>query len=252
MRPFLLYILSFLALGMMNANAQMAVFLKQGRIEYEKRMNVHALIDAMNDGGGDNAWRDLFKKSTPKFKNSYFELRFNNYTTLYAPGRENPENNRAWQSAAEENVIYAELDKQEGTAQKRVFEQLFLVKDSTRQIRWKITDESRKIAGFDCRRANAIVMDSIYVVAFYTDAIITPGGPESFSGLPGMILGLAIPHEHITWFATKVLTEDVPAASLKAPSKGKKVNNKELLETMQKSIGKWGKYGKIYMQATML
>ncbi len=47
-------------------------------------------------------------------------------------------------------------------------------------------------------------MDSIYVVAFYTDEILTTGGPESFTGLPGMILGIAIPHEHVSWFATKV------------------------------------------------
>jgi GLPGLI family protein len=48
------------------------------------------------------------------------------------------------------------------------------------------------IAGFNCRRANAMIMDSIYVVAFYTDEILTTGGPESFSGLPGMILGVAL------------------------------------------------------------
>lgn len=250
MRPFLLYIFCFLVLACMQAKAQHPVFVKQGRIEYEKRLNLHAQVDAMDDD--NSSWKELYKKSLPKFKTTYFDLRFNNNRTLYAPGRENPENNRIWQGAAEENVIYAELDKQLSTSQKRVFEQTFLIQDSTRKIRWKITDETRKIAGFDCRRANALVMDSIYVVAFYTDVIVTTGGPESFTGLPGMILGLAIPHEHITWFATKVLTEDVTETSLKPPAKGKKVSNKELLETMKASIGKWGKEGKLYMQATML
>ena len=89
-------------------------------------------------------------------------------------------------------------------SQKTVFEQTFLVEDTLRRIKWKITDETRPIAGFNCRRANALIMDSICVVAFYTDEILTTGGPESFSGLPGMILGIALPHEHITWFATKV------------------------------------------------
>ncbi len=57
------------------------------------------------------------------------------------------------------------------------------MQDSTRKITWKITDEMREIAGFSCRRANAIMLDSIYVVAFYTDQIPVSGGPESFSGL---------------------------------------------------------------------
>ena len=49
-----------------------------------------------------------------------------------------------------------------------------------------------------------MVMDSIVVIAFYTDEILTSGGPESFNGLPGMIMGLAIPRLHTTWYATKL------------------------------------------------
>ena len=105
---------------------------------------------------------------------------------------------------SQNNTIFTDLQTKTSIDQKMVFEDFFLVKDSTRKIKWKITDETREIAGFTCRRANAIVMDSIYVVAFYTEKIPISGGPESFSGLPGMILGLALPHENITWFATKV------------------------------------------------
>jgi GLPGLI family protein len=108
------------------------------------------------------------------------------------------------------------------------------------------------IAGFACRRANAIIMDSIYVVAFYTDEIITPGGPESFTGLPGMILGVALPHEHLTWFATKVQATPVTAAELAAPAKGKKLNNATLKSTMLESLKDWGHYAQLYIKATML
>ena len=110
----------------------------------------------------------------------------------------------------------------------------------------------REIAGFNCRRANAIIMDSIYVVAFYTDEILAPGGPESFSGLPGMILGVALPHEHITWFATKVEMVPVEPAELNAPVKGKKVNNKELLETINNTFKDWGREGAFYLREIML
>jgi GLPGLI family protein len=95
-------------------------------------------------------------------------------------------------------------------------------------------------------------MDSIYVVAFYTDEILTTGGPESFTGLPGMILEVALPHQHITWSATKVEAIAVPATQLAAPVKGKKVSNSGLFEIVQHSLKDWGKEGRQYMQSVML
>lgn len=85
-----------------------------------------------------------------------------------------------------------------------------LIADSLMDIKWKITDEYRNIAGYNCRRANGIVLDSIYVVAFYTNEIPVSGGPASFGGLPGMILGVAVPELHFNMFATHVDLSPVP------------------------------------------
>jgi len=108
------------------------------------------------------------------------------------------------------------------------------------------------IAGFECRRANALIMDSIYVVAFYTDEISTTGGPESFSGLPGMILGLAIPHEHVTWFATKLYLTPVKETDFKIPVKGTKTTNTALKENLRSNLKDWGKYGEQYIKAALM
>ena len=239
--PFLLAL--FLA---PRIQAQNAIFLSEGKIEFEKKINLYAQLE------NDDSWSDLQKKSMPQFKTTYFNLVFSHDKTLYRPGRENTDNNKLWEQPAEENVIWSDLADEKSISQKKVFEQLFLVQDSIRNIKWKITDENRVIAGFQCRRANAMIMDSIYVVAFYTDEIITPGGPESFTGLPGMILGIALPHEHLTWFATKVQAVPVSTAELTAPVKGKKLNNATLKQTMMESLKDWGKYGRRYIQATML
>lgn len=240
-------------LSAFSVQAQHTVFLKQGRIEYEKRVNAFARMDELNKGQ-DDSWADMIKNGMSQYQVTYFDYTFASNTTLYKPGRENPDSKvHPWQNApAEKNVVYSRLDSMQSITQKQVFEQHYLVTDSMRQIRWKITDETRKIAGFDCRRANAVIMDSIYVVAFYTDAIVTPGGPESFSGLPGMILGVALPHEHITWFATKVLVDDVNAETMKPPVKGKPVDNKGIRESITKILGKWGNYGASYIKAIML
>ena len=88
-------------------------------------------------------------------------------------------------------------------------------------------------------------MDSVFVVAFYTDQIMVSGGPESFGGLQGMILGLAIPRLHTTWFATKV--ENLSAKDeqqIIAPTKGKKITKDDLKEQLNKSLKDWGKEGK--------
>ncbi len=108
-----------------------------------------------------------------------------------------------------------------------------MVKDTLPTIIWKLVDETRDIAGYSCRRANGLIMDSIYVVAFYSEEIRVSSGPESFTGLPGMILGVALPDEHVTWFA-KLVTPQLPeiSAAIVEPTNGKAVSRsgfKELL-----------------------
>jgi GLPGLI family protein len=230
------------------AGAQNAIFLSQGKIEYERRINQYARMD------DDNSWTELQKKTMSQFKTSYFDLLFNRSKTLYKPGKESPDKPNPFfgEQPALDNTVYADLDNEKSVSQKKIFEEVFLVQDSLRKIKWKITDETRTIAGFSCRRANALIMDSIYVVAFYTDEILTPGGPESFSGLPGMILEVALPHQHITWSATKVEAVTVPDTQLTAPAKGKKMTNTTLLQTIQHSLKDWGKQGQQYMQLVML
>ena len=232
-----------------------SIFLSQGKIEFERKVNQYAQREAISDPG-DETWLEISKKFMGnKFKTDYFDLLFTRSRTLYRPGRESTDKmGNQWgpPPPAQQNLVFTDLDQEKSISQKAVFEETFLVQDSARQIKWKITDETRVIAGFNCRRANALIMDSIYVVAFYTDEILTTGGPESFSGLPGMILGVALPHQHVSWFATKVEAVAVSDTQLVVPAKGKHVTNSTLLETLQKAIKDWGKEGRQFMEDAML
>jgi GLPGLI family protein len=231
------------------AHAQNTIFLSHGKIEYERRVNVFAQI-----GNDDDQWSEFRKKLSNHFKTSYFDLVFTGDKSLYRPGRESADREvfNFWQSPAQDNIIYSDLNNAKAVSEKNVFEQAFLVQDSLRHIRWKITDETRNIAGFACRRANAIIMDSIYVVAFYTDEILTGSGPESFTGLPGMILGVSLPHQHISWFATKVEATPVTEAQMEPPVKGKKVDNAGLLLAVKPILKNWRKIGQQYLEAIVL
>lgn len=100
-------------------------------------------------------------------------------------------------------VMFQDLKKKTTNLQIEVDEN-YIITDTINQITWRFTDEYRNIAGFECRRANGATADSLYLVAFFTDEIPVSAGPAFTSGLPGMILGLAIPEMHIQYWATKV------------------------------------------------
>jgi len=232
MKIIIITLLFSMTAASLRAQAPNILFLSQGRIEFEKKLNQHSAIE------GDNGWSELEKKTLSQFKITYFDLQFTRTKTLYKPGRE--------------GTVYSDLEQGKSISQKKVFEQQFLVQDTIRRIKWKLTDETRVIAGFNCRRANAIIMDSLYVVAFYTDEILATGGPESFSGLPGMILGVALPHQHVSWFATKVEAIAVTDNQLTPPQKGKKTDNAGLKETVGPALKDWGKYAYRSLQAIYL
>jgi GLPGLI family protein len=235
------------------ATAQHNIFLSQGKIEFQRSINVFAQMEQTNDGT-DDQWIELRKKMSNHFKTDYFDLLFTRNKSLYRPGRESDDREvfNFWTSPARDNIVFSDLENEKAISVKHVFEQAFLVQDSLRQIKWKITDETRNIAGFNCRRANAIIMDSIYVVAFYTDEILTTGGPESFTGLPGMILGVSLPHQHGSWFATKVEAIPIAETLVAPPAKGKKVDNAALQGAVRPSLKDWGKTGQQFMEAILL
>ncbi len=240
-----LTILTFLICPYIKAQG----FVDDGIIQYEKSVNMYAIIQAQIAKTNDAAMKytlESYQKN--KFKVLKSSLFFSNNKTLFEPeavagnpyagqraylvrgGVELAGGNTTPQSE-QNNTIYTDVAAQTSVNQKTVYDETFLVKDAPRPIKWKITGEVRNVAGYNCRRANGLMMDSIYVVAFYTDDIQVSGGPESFNGLPGMILQVALPDEHIIWTATKVEGKTIPA--LKAPVKGKALSNKELQTTLE-------------------
>jgi len=238
--------------------AQNAHFTTSGTIEFEKSINMYAIIKKLINKDNESYLTqalDQYKKTQPQFKKLKSTLTFDDNKVLFSPQPEEATTNNFFGSSpinTQINTIASDLSTGTSITQKKIFEEVFLVKDSLRKINWKVTDEKREIAGFQCRRANAVIMDSIYVVAFYTEEIAVPGGPESFTGLPGMILGVALPHDNITWFATKVTDVSIPPAKLASPVKGKPVNNKTLLATLKAAMADWGTQSQTILKAALL
>lgn len=242
----------------LSVMAQNVRFVTDGAIEFERNINVYAILQKRinkENSGYLTQIVDQMKKSQSQFRLLNSTLYFSKNKTLFKPGEDNSAPIPFFGTSpdlSQINTIYSDLSTQQKVTQKKVFEETFLVKDSTRKINWKITGETRDIAGYSCRRANAIVMDSIYVVAFYTDQIPVSGGPESFSGLPGMILGLALPHDNVTWFAKTVTDKTIENNILVPPAKGKTTDNKGLAATLNSALKEWGDDAKFYLKNFML
>jgi GLPGLI family protein len=245
-------IILFAVLSVLTASlrAQHAHFIRSGAIEFERKTNAWVVI--AKDINKDNeafmsSVLDNYKKNKPQFRILKSTLSFSGNKTLFTPIEADPASDIFIVSImpllGQNNTIYSDLNKGLIVAQRKVLGDVFLVSDSTRKIKWKITDETRDIAGYHCRRANGLMLDSIYVVAFYTTQIPVPGGPESFNGLPGMILGVALPHENVSWFATKVTDTTLPDNAVIPPKKGKKTDNKGFILSLQTAMKDQGPLG---------
>lgn len=214
-------------------------FFGKVKIEFEKTFSALAALKEM-----DSQWYEMVKDRTPKSILTYHEFIGDSTRSLYRPGREVPIDPRSFNRAiADKNVVYTDFRSSRVISQKPVFEEVFLVEDSVSKIKWKLTNDTRIIAGFECRKAIGILDDTVGIFAFYTDEIMISGGPEGLQGLPGMILGVGIPRLHTTWFATKVEVFDVNMKEVKPATKGKKVNRSTMMLQLGSVLREWGTYG---------
>jgi GLPGLI family protein len=241
--------------------AQGNKFIITGSIEYEKSVNTFAVNRQQIAEYPPQTQAiylpmlDQYQRRMPQFARFSSRLVFNTDKTLFTPIEANNASSTSYglanPSCNQINTIYTNLETNTRVVQKQVFESQFILNDSLSKIKWRLTDETQDIAGYICRRANGLIQDSVYVVAFFTDKIWVSGGPESFSGLPGMILEVSLPHEHITWKAIKII-EGLPSSIIEPPSKGKPIAKKQLIDILNTNKQRKGAMGIYEMKMLLL
>jgi GLPGLI family protein len=227
---------SIIIVTAISANAQQ--FINSGMIEYEVRINNHRMF-------GDGLFGEMFKDKMPNFSTTYYHLTFNGNKSIYKFDRLNEKDKLPWGSNnAEDNVWYNDFNSDTRVNQKSVFGDIYILSDSLMNLDWKLMpNETREIAGFVCRKAQAVIFDSVYVFAFYTDEITVSGGPMGIHGLPGMIMGITIPRMFTSWIATKLQVNGVNTNIIAAPTKGKRKQATELEASVKKATKDWGTWG---------
>lgn len=224
----------FIALVLLNTGGLHAQqFINKAVIEYEVKSNIKKTM-------GNNTWAEMLKDKLPEFKIGYYNFTFADNKSIYKLDHwGEPKLPKYMTEGDEDNVWYLDYNTGKYNTQKNVYGSNFNIMDSIHKLHWKITNENRIIAGFNCRKAVAIIFDSVYVFAFYTDEITIPGGPCSIHGLPGMILGVTIPRLYTSWIATKVMVNDVDINVIKPVVAKKEYPTEKLVSLIKERTKDW-------------
>jgi GLPGLI family protein len=219
-----------------NLNAQQ--FIDKAVIEFEVNTNLKKRMSS-------NSWSDQIKENMSELKTSYYTYTFAENKSIYKFDRwsEKTRIPSYEKDEDEENIWYFDFSSKKMTMKKQIVSTNFLISDSIPNIEWRLTNENREIAGYNCRKAIGKIMDDVYIFAFYTDQITITGGPCTINGLPGMILGVTIPRLYTSYMATKVSLNNINTSELKPLQAKKTYTNSELKILITEKTKDWFTYG---------
>ncbi len=214
-----------------NSNAQL--FIDKATIEYEVKANFKKTM-------GESDWVERMGDKIPVFKTEIYNFTFADNKSIYKFDKlidkdKFPEFLRS----ENKNIWYTDYTTGKQSIEKDLIGSMFSIEDSLPKLEWRLINENRNIAGFNCKKAVTKIFDSVYVFAFYTEEIMIPGGPCSINGLPGMIMGLTIPRLFTSWIATKVNVNGIDVAIIKATPAKKPYTNEALKKFVKERTNDW-------------
>ncbi len=240
-----------------KATAQM----KEGKISYERKINMHR-----------NLPDPQMKSMVPEFRTDKFELIFNESVSLFRSvvDEEAPDpfanagggggGGMRFNFRMPTANTFTDIAKQKQYEERAFFEKEFLIVDSIKQYKWKLSEETKTIAKQLCKKATTMISapqmrmrisiggsanntdttantprapKETELVVWYAENIPVSFGPDSYNGLPGVIMEIDQDNGANVTTAVEVSTK-YPKKELVAPTKGEKMNRAQFQENMQK------------------
>ncbi|MDX2171575.1 MAG: GLPGLI family protein [Bacteroidota bacterium] len=198
------------------------------KITFERKTNLYKKFK------DENTRRWL--KEEDKIKLDYFELFVSDTISVFRPQESELRENLSW--ATSKNTVFQNFKTNKRYTIKSMWGEELHLSDSLFKRQWKITESSRKIAGYNCRKAIWQANDSTRIYAWFSYDIVPSTGPESFNGLPGTILGLATEDGGVIYFAKKIEVLSPTNATFVMPKKKKIVTTQEVKADLEKRYGK--------------
>ena len=250
-----------LMIALISISTSAIAQMKEGKISYERKINMHR-----------NLPDPQMKSMVPEFRTDKFELIFNEAVSLFrsvvddeAP---DPFANAGGGGGGGMRMnfrmptanTYTDLAKQTQYEERAFFEKEFLIIDSLKQYKWKLSEETKTIAKQLCKKATTMISapqirmrvsmggggnntdttantprapKETELVVWYAENIPVSFGPDNYSGLPGVIMEIDQDNGATVTTAVEVSAK-YPKKELVAPTKGDKMNRAQFQENMQK------------------
>ena len=211
----------------------------EGKVTYER---VSVFEARFNINGADQVM--------PQTRKDNFELHYANNQSLWkAVEKENEEDAMAHGEggmqirmvvAGANDVLYTNFDTKKKTEKREMFDKSFIIDDSVKMLKWKMTCETKTILNHACMKATTTqirqttrmnmdngkverkdVSDTSMITVWFTTEIPVSAGPAEYQGqLPGLILEIDVNNGKQTFKALNI-SGKADVASIKEPS-GKK------------------------------
>lgn len=234
---------------------------KEGKLIFERKVNMYRMITDPE-----------MRARIPEFRVDKFELLFNEQASMFKtiPEEDAPDpfansggggerGGMRFNFRMPETATYTDISNQMQYESRSFFEKDFLIVDSLKPIQWKLSDETKTIAKFVCKKATAMItpqqMNMRFggggrnrnnadtaapakpkeeeIVVWYTESIPLSIGPDAYAGLPGAILEVNTGNGSNVITAMEY-TAKYASKDLKQPNKGEKMNRAQFQENMRK------------------
>jgi GLPGLI family protein len=181
---------------------------------------------------------------------------FREDVSLEAPGASGP----SWGKSNGQGSIYKNTKDKKMIEDVEQFSKRFLVVEEMEQLQWELGMETKKIGQYTCYKATLVKEDTnidwgsifsrnnkkkdstktkdakpakkmLNITAWYTPQIPVSAGPNTYYGLPGLILELNA--GRTTMLCTEVTISSQEVLEIEEPNKGKEVSREEYVKIVK-------------------
>ena len=229
---------------------------KEGKIVYERTMQLQIRINDDNPA---------FQNMIPKERKDKFELFFTEGKSLWQGVEDDGQNDETSfgdsgggmrmviRVPGSDDIAFHNITESKKVDQRELGGKSYIIADSIKKMSWKVAGETKVILGHNCMKATTQrmqesfrmsvdngeakrekVMDTMNIVAWFTNEIPGSFGPDTYQGqLPGTILEIDVNNGRSSFKAIEI-SPKADVAKIKEPSKGKKVTAEEFAKEREK------------------
>ena len=155
-------------------------------------------------------------------------------------------------SGREDDILYKNVAEQSFIQEQEFMGREFLIRDNLVPENWELSEETKEIGDYTARKASyskivdsrrfstgmaemEAVKDTIEVIVWYTPQIPVAHGPESYFGLPGLIL--EVHNGGRAYYCEKIeLNPSADPVLIRVPKQGKEMDSTEFRAMQEESI----------------